>query len=181
MNLRSINVIQRPKPWAWSEIMPIPLLQKDKGAKVSREGHALSFLGLSWSHSHRLHSKRTNCHWHILQQSAGQVTSCSENKFWGMLTRRICLLADYALANLSQIAVDKARACGFGNLQNPLFLPTSHLVTFSCSQKWKIRSGVADLTTQMTSLMKWDSDFRHNLQTSTVMVSRVSKNTGKNV
>ena len=108
--------------------MSIPLPQKDEGVKASRVGYTLSFLGLSMSHSHTLPSKGT------YYSNLLEKLRVLKHKRRGMFSRGIHL-ADNEPASSSQVAVDEARACGFGILQLPPYSPDLTPSDFSCPQK----------------------------------------------
>ena len=99
--------------------MSIPILQKGKGAKVSRKGHALSFLGLSRDYLPKGQTIIGTDYSNLLDK----LRVALKYKCRSILSRGICLLADNAPAHSSQVAVDKARACGFEILQHPPYSP----------------------------------------------------------
>ena len=68
-----------------------------------------------------------------------------------MLSRIIRLLADNAADHSSQVALTKQGHVALGSCSIRLILPISQQDNFFLFQELKTRSGVADLTTQMTS------------------------------
>ena len=108
-------------------------------AKVQKSAGKVILSGFYW-----------NCHGAILQitfQRDKTITCTYEsnllyklrftlkNKRRGMLSLGIRLLADNVPSHSSQIAVDKARACGFGIFQGTPYFPDPAHSNFFCLQK----------------------------------------------
>ena len=167
------------------EACRFPSSKKGKGATVSRKGHNLlsvfflrltvSFLQITFQRD-----KPSLVHKVYYSNLLDKLRVALKNKRRGMLSRGIRHLSENAPPHSSRVAVDKARACGFGIVQHQPYSPDLAPRDFFLLAEMENPIRGVDLT-QMTSLMKWESDFKRNLQVSTITVFGVSKTTGEKV